>query len=188
MNVYDFDKTINITDCSTDFFFFCLKKKHSLVFNAIGMLPSFICWKIGIKNLTQFKENVFSYIKKIEDVDAYIEEFWDVNIHKSHGWYQKTQEEDDLVISASPDFLIGPACKRLGIKNFIASKVDKKTGKFTGLNCSGEEKVKRFREIYGNTEIDKFYSDSYSDTPLALLAKESFLVTDGKLSPWVFKK
>ena len=184
MNVYDFDKTINITDCSTDFFFFCMKKNPSLVFNAIGMLPSFIMWKLGRKTLTQFKEKVFSYLKRLKNVDRLVNDFWDINIKKSHGWYQEYQKEDDLVISASPEFLIEPACKRLGIKNFIASKVDKTSGKFTGLNCSGEEKVRRFREIYKNATVDKFFSDSYSDTPMALLAKESFIVTKGKLSPW----
>lgn len=184
MNVYDFDKTINKTDCSTDFFFFCLKKKPVIILNAFGMLPSYICWKMGKKTITDFKQKVFSYLKRIKNVDGYVEEFWNKNIHKSHGWYQKQQRDDDLVISASPEFLIAPACNRLGIKNYIASQVDKSTGKFTGKNCSGEEKVIRFRNIYQNATVDKFYSDSYSDTPMALLAKESFLVTDGKLSPW----
>lgn len=184
MNVYDFDKTINRTDCSTDFFFFCMKKKPIIAFNAIGMLPSFIGWKLGKKTITQFKERVFSYLKHIDTLDEYVKEFWDINISKSHGWYQEVQKEDDLVISASPEFLIAPACARLGIKNFIATRLDTKTGKFFGQNCSGEEKVVRFREIYGDATVEKFYSDSYTDTPMAKLAKESFLVTDGKLSPW----
>jgi phosphoserine phosphatase len=148
------------------------------------MLPAFIEWKKGKTSLTEFKERVFSYLVYIKDVDHYIEEFWNKNIHKSFGWYQKCQKDDDLVISASPEFLIAPACMRLGIKSFIATKLDTKTGKFLGPNCSGEEKVVRFREIYGNATVEKFYSDSYSDKPMALLAKESFLVTDGKLSPW----
>lgn len=184
MNVYDFDKTINRTDCSTDFFFFCMKKKPRIALNAIGMLPAFIGWKIGKKTITQFKEKVFSYLKHIDTLEEYVEEFWDINISKSYGWYQEVQKEDDLVISASPEFLIAPACMRLGIKSFIATRLDTKTGKFFGQNCSGEEKVVRFREIYGDATVEKFYSDSYSDTPMALLAKESFLVTDGKLSNW----
>ncbi len=188
MNVYDFDKTINKTDCSTDFFFFCLKKKPIIILNTFGMIPAFIGWKRGKKSLTEFKERVFSYLNRIDTIDQYIEEFWDKNIHKSHIWYQTVQKDDDLVISASPEFLIAPACKRLGIKNFIASDVDKRSGKFTGLNCSGEEKVVRFRKIYKDAEVEKFYSDSYSDTPMARLAKESFLVTDGKLSPWDFNQ
>lgn len=187
MNVYDFDKTINKTDCSTDFFFFCLKKKPILLLNAIKMLPSFVAWKTGKKDITSFKESVFSYLKRINNVDNYIEEFWQKNIHKSFGWYQNVQKEDDLVISASPEFLIAPACQKLGIKYYMASRVDKKNGKFTGLNCSGEEKVVRFREIYKDSVVEKFYSDSYSDTPMALIAQESFLVTNGALSPWDFK-
>ncbi len=151
------------------------------------MLPAYISWKRGKKSLTVFKERVFMYLQYFKSIDEYIEEFWDKNIHKSIGWYQKVQKKDDLVISASPEFLIGPACKRLGIENYIASRVDKKTGKFTGLNCSGDEKVVRFRAVYKDATVDKFYSDSYSDTPMALIAKESFLVTDGTLSPWKVK-
>lgn len=184
MNVYDFDKTINRTDCSTDFFFFCLRKKPIIVKNVFKMLFSYISWKSGRKNITEFKQCVFSYLKHIKNTDDYIEEFWNKNIHKSIGWYQNVQQDDDLVISASPLFLIQPACERLGIKYFIASDVDIKTGTFLKPNCSGEEKVIRFNQEYPNQSVDKFYSDSYSDTPMALIAKESFLVTDGKLSPW----
>ncbi len=184
MNVYDFDKTINKTDCSTDFFFFCMKRKPTIFFNTFKMIPAFISWKRGKKNITEFKICVFSYLKHMKNTEKLVEEFWDKNIHKSHGWYQNHQKEDDLVISASPEFLIRPACKRLGITNFIATKVDINTGKFESPNCSGKEKVIRFREIYGNMPVEEFYSDSYSDTPMAQLASKSFLVTDGKLSSW----
>ncbi len=184
MNVYDFDKTINITDCSTDFFFYCLKKKPYIAKNLFSMLFGYISWKRGKKTITGFKEIVFSYLKHIKNTEELVEKFWDKNIHKSYGWYQNVQKEDDLVISASPLFLIEPACKRLGIKNYIASDINPKTGKFTGVNCSGEEKVIRFRKYYPNETVEKFYSDSYSDTPMALIAKESYLVTKGKLSQW----
>ena len=59
-----------------------------------------------------------------------------------------------------------------------------KTGKFTGENCKGQEKVKRFRKKYGNAVIDDFYSDSLSDLPLARIAKRAFLVKKGKIREW----
>ena len=66
----------------------------------------------------------------------------------------------------------------------MATVVDPKTGKHTGLNCHGEEKVKRFYQMFPNAEIDEFYSDSLSDTPLALEAKRAFLVKGDQILDW----
>ena len=66
----------------------------------------------------------------------------------------------------------------------IASRVDPKTGKYTGFNCYGEEKLLRLREVFPDAEVDSFYSDSLSDAPLAYISKQAFLVKNGKLSPW----
>ena len=93
-----------------------------------------------------------------------------------------------MVISASPEFLIRPACAALGIERVLGSPVDKRTGRFSGPNCHGAEKVKRFRAAFPGGEIDEFFSDSYSDQPLADLAKRAFLVRGNALLPWDAKK
>ena len=94
------------------------------------------------------------------------------------------QNVDDVIISASPTFLLEPICKRLHINYLIASEVDKYTGKYDGTNCYGVEKVKRFNKIFPNSSIDNFYSDSLSDTPLAKLSKHAFLVSNNKIINW----
>ena len=66
----------------------------------------------------------------------------------------------------------------------MASCVDKKTGKYEGVNCHGKEKVRRFYEVYEDVEIEEFYSDSYSDTPLAEISKKSYMVVGDMLYPW----
>ena len=66
----------------------------------------------------------------------------------------------------------------------IASKVDKKTGKYTGLNCYGNEKVIRLNSEIPNTQIKEFYSDSFSDEPLAKLAEKSYIVLGEQLFDW----
>ncbi|MDE6357601.1 MAG: haloacid dehalogenase-like hydrolase, partial [Eubacteriales bacterium] len=90
----------------------------------------------------------------------------------------------DIIISASPEFLLKPICEKLGIKYLIASKVDKKTGKYEGLNCYGAEKVIRLNKEMPNTEIREFYSDSFSDEPLAELADKSYIVLGEELFDW----
>ena len=75
-------------------------------------------------------------------------------------------------------------CRHFNISHLIASEVDSNTGKFLSENCYGAEKVSRLKKYTANSEIDKFYSDSYSDDPLAKLAKESYLVKGNKLKKW----
>lgn len=58
----------------------------------------------------------------------------------------------------------------------IGSRVDKKTGKFDGLNCHGEEKVKRLNKEIKDYQVMSAYSDSQSDIPILKLAKKQYLV------------
>ena len=86
-----------------------------------------------------------------------------------------------MVISASPEFIIAPICEKLGIGKPIASRVEKKTGKFISENCYGMEKVKRFRKEYPNIEVENFYTDSKSDLPMMQLARNSYMVKSGNI-------
>ena len=69
----------------------------------------------------------------------------------------------------------------------MASRVDKHTGVYSGINCHGKEKVRRFREKFPQGKIGEFYSDSYSDSPLAEIADKAFMVDGEKVTKWVFK-
>ena len=87
-------------------------------------------------------------------------------------------------MSASPEFLLEPICKKLKIQPPIATRVDIYSGTIQGENCKGKEKVHRFRERYPETIICKFYSDSKTDAPLADIAQEAFLVKTDDVYPW----
>ncbi|MBP3495965.1 MAG: HAD-IB family phosphatase [Clostridia bacterium] len=184
MNVFDFDGTIYHGDSSKDFFFYCVKKYPKMK----KYLFKCAFWGIGfalrlVKKI-KFKEKFFSFLKDVPNVDKAVEEFWAEKGNNMHKWYMEMKQPSDVIISASPEFLLEPICKRLGVECLIASPTDKHTGKFSGPNCLGEEKVKRFREIYPEAEIDEFYSDRYVDTPVAKIAKKAIFVKGEKLSPW----
>ena len=98
------------------------------------------------------KQRYYSFFRGI-DVIEMAERFWDENIVKIRAWYQSLHRHDDLVITASPEFLIKPICRRLGIRNLIASEVDPKTGKTLSRNCRDWEKVRRYRRVYGDTLV-----------------------------------
>ena len=154
MNVYDFDKTILDGDSTERFYFFCLRRFPSILKHVPSLAAAFVKYALKITDKTAFKEVMYRFLTELDDVYSLIEEFWDKNIDRVFKWYKKMHREDDVVVSASPEFLLAPACKRLGIKNLIASRVDKKTGKYTGKNCWGAEKTVRFKERFGESKID----------------------------------
>ena len=122
--------------------------------------------------------------KYVYDMDKVVDEFTTLNPKNVKEWYKNNQKEDDVVISASPEFLIASFCKKVCIDNVMGSPVDIYTGEYSGLNCHGKEKVKSFNEVYKDEKIDEFYSDSYSDDPLAKLSKKSYLVKGNELLTW----
>lgn len=184
MNVYDFDKTIYAGDSTLDFYFFSLKKNPMLIRFLPIQIIGFIKYMFGMYSKLQFKEKFYSFLKGIKDVDSMIELFWNANQDKIKDWYLKSKEESDVIISASPEFLLNNICRRIGIKHLIASEVNKNTGICEGENCYGEEKVLRFKKYFEKGEIKKFYSDSLSDAPISLMASERYIVSGNNILPW----
>lgn len=188
MNVFDFDKTIYDGDSTADFWRFCLKKYPKTKKHLLHTAWSGLKFGLRIMEKTAFKEDFYSFLREIDDIDAAISEFWDSHEVNIKQWYLDMQKDDDVIISASPEFLLVPICEKLGIKTMMASKVDPKTGKYDGANCHGEEKVRRYKAKFGNAQIHEFYSDSYIDTPLAKLAFDPILVKGNNFEPWSEKE
>ena len=184
MNVYDFDGTLYDGDSTMDLYKYCLLRRPYILFCLPGQLAARSRYKKGRMDLTQLKEAYYRFFRYV-DAEKMSKRFWDSHQNRIFPWYEDVRKEDDLVISASPEFHIREICARLGIRNVIASKVDPKTGAYDGVNCRDEEKVRRFREAFGDTEIEDFYSDSDHDIPLARMAKRAFLVKDGEPVEWV---
>ena len=97
-------------------------------------------------------------------------------------FYKEIQKEDDLIITASPDFTMNEICKRLGIKYLLSTTVNKETGKFERI-CLKDNKLKSFFEFYGDAEIENFYTDSpENDYPLIDKAQHAFIVKGDKIT------
>lgn len=187
MNVYDFDKTIYIHDSSVDLVFYLLGKKPWLFFPYLPKaLRGVFRYKVLGKSKEVMKEDLFSIFSYFDDREKLIEEFWDCHEKGIKSFYLLQKKDDDLIISASPAFLIGPICKRLHIQA-LASPLDIDTLRYSGNNCHGEEKVKRFRE-YTREEVNEFYSDSLSDSPMAQIAKKAWLVKGETIKEWPKEK
>lgn len=184
MNVYDFDKTIFYPDSTYQFIMYNWRH-HPLLM--IGTLPGVLVVLIKMlfhkATVKELKEQLLGFTKHVSDVDALVKQFWDDRWDHFEPWYFKQQQDDDLIISASPEYTLKEAARRLGFA-LIATRQDPATSRIQGANNSGEAKVVRYREVYGDTPIENFYSDSLKDTPMARLAKHAWLVKRGEMTPW----
>lgn len=181
MNVYDFDKTIYDGDASLDFWKYSVKKQPILALYLPYQVFSAFLFKAKIITRKEFKQRFFRFLRSVHSLDLPI--FWDQHQHKIKKWYQDQKRKDDLIISASPEFILREMTDRLQVE-LLGTQMNEKTGKITGENCRGEEKVRRFKKQYQGATINEFYSDSKSDEPLKKLAKKSFLVAKDQLTPW----
>ena len=176
MNVYDFDGTIFPTDCSIGFCIWCMNRHPKLWFTfAPKAIKNVILKKKGKLSEAAMQRKFFSYLTLIDDFDKQIERYWDKNEKKIAPWYLAQKRSDDLIISASPDCIIGPIAKRLGV-NYMATEYDREFGVYLNNMMYAKEKAKYIID-HGFPVIDNFYSDSLADTPLALCAENAHLVT-----------
>ena len=184
MNVYDFDKTVFYPDSSCSFVLYCLRRYPAAVLR-VGpkILSAGLRRAFGAIRTKELKETVFSFLRFLPEPEKAVACFWDERLTGIGDWYLAQRRPDDLVITASPEFLVAEASRRLGFR-LLGTRMDIRTGRIEGENCHDTEKVRRFRKAYPDEEIESFYSDSLSDQPLAEISREAFLVKKGKLSEW----
>lgn len=185
MNVYDFDGTIYYPDCTISFALWCARRHPKLWFTFVPKaVKDFILYKSEKLARYKFERCIFSFLGMIDDFDEQIEKFWDKHEKRISAWYLAQKRPDDLIISASPECIIAPIAKRLGV-NYMATEYDREYGVFTNNLMFAKEKA-RYIIDKGFPVIENFYSDSLSDTPIALCSEKAHLVTNKaqKVNDW----
>jgi len=182
MNVYDFDGTIFYPSSSVLFAWFCIKKHPKLLFS---YFPKFLkaakLYATGKMDRKRISGALHCVVRYLDDPDKDIAAFWKKYEKNISPWYLRQKRSDDLIISGSPEYLLKPITARLGV-NLCATVVDKESGVMIGNVRVAKEKAKHIIEM-DMPVIDCFYSDSFSDTPVALLAEHAFLVKDKAQTP-----
>jgi len=176
INIFDFDNTIYDGDASLGFYFYCLKNNIAL----LKYLP-YQVWHMGLfvlnmQDRREFKQHFFIFLKSLKDTGKVVDSFWAAKSSKIKVWYTARSHKEDVIISASPEFLLQPIAKKLGVKELIGTRMDSRTGHISGANCRGEEKVRRLRGMLNDFDVESCYSDSLSDLPILHLAKKPYIV------------
>lgn len=181
VNIYDFDHTVYNGDASIDFIIYCLRRHPKLWKYLFPQAIAIVKYVLGAATRKQIKQVAFSFLGDVNDIDSIIEAFWKKHDNKIATWYKQQQNTTDIIISASPEFLLQPVARQLGIGTVLATKMNKQTGEIAGENCRSKEKVKRLHLYNKNVEVGKCYSDSLSDIPILELAKHAYIVKKEKI-------
>ena len=186
MNVFDFDNTIYDGESTLDLFFFYIVRKPWLIKHLLTILKAFARYKKGDVSLSEVISRYVPLVEKdalrVFDFENDPKAFWDKHEKKIKPLYQKLRSEDDLIMTASPDFNIEEICRRLGIRHHLCSRVDRKTGKILFVNIR-ENKIKAYEEAWGDVAIENFYTDSpKNDLWVIEKAEHAFVVNKNKIT------
>lgn len=190
MTVFDFDNTIYDGESGFDFFLYYLKKYPKEVAKYTPKFAeAFFKYKTGKLTISEVI-NDYGYIlkeccAKFDNIEEEISIFWDEHENKIKSFYDKIRKDDDVILSACPTVILKEICRRVGIKNFIGTEVDIETGDIHGI-CYREGKIKMFKEIYGDVEIDEFYTDSINDKPFMDIARDVYFVTGDRIEKFKY--
>jgi phosphoserine phosphatase/putative flippase GtrA len=176
VDVYDFDRTIYRGDASIEFIRFVLARHPRTWASIPRLVVATALYVIGVVTRTRFKAEMFSVLGRLADVDATVAAFWATRRRRIAPWYLAQQGPDDVIISASPDFLLRPLVERWPVRALIATRMDPATGAIDGENCRGAEKLRRLNREVPGAEVRRCYSDSLSDLPLLEGAEYAFVV------------
>ena len=186
MRVFDFDNTIYDGESGLDLFLHFLRLDTKGVFKYIPkFFKGFIKYKNGVITIDEVINKYGTFLKEYcagfaDDMEKEFVRFWDLNEHKIKEFYRDIHKADDIIVSACPESLLKIMCDRLGINNYICSKVNFSTGDIQQI-CYKDKKVALFKEKYGDAQIDEFYTDSVSDLPMIEMSRNAYMVSGDQI-------
>ena len=171
MKVFDFDNTIYHGESSIDFSIFMIRKNRRIIL----YLPTiFIC-------LVKYKLCLVDKVKLEKTINDFLKA-------KYPGWEQTSYNKrilglikrDDVIMTASPSFLVHGIQERLNTRNIICTEVDPDKKEMTYFNF-GENKLRRYKKLYGDRKIDCLFTDSYNDKAIMDISEKVYIVRKGRI-------
>lgn len=193
--MFDVDYTITRKETLMELFKYMIKRdKKNLIFLPRA-LYSGLMYGIKVYDERMVKEKFLKFIDGIEEKelailvkDFYRDKLSQILYKDALAMMKKLKKEGYIIylISASPEFYLQELYAIKEVDMIIGTKFLFNEGKFArkmdGMNCKGQEKVRRLMEVLKkeNIEIDfknsYMFSDSLSDKPLLDLVGKPYLI------------
>ena len=184
MKAFDFDNTLYRGESSLDFSLYMIRTNKKILLYLPVIMANTVKYKLCLVDRDKLGETITKYMKIVirskNEILHLVEEFWKTHADRLDPKMLRRVGPDDLIITAGPSFLLDGIRDRLGTQNIISSEVDLDKKEITHFNFK-ENKVRRFRELYGDAGIESFYTDSYNDRAVMEISEKVFLVKNGKI-------
>ena len=182
MKVFDFDNTIYRGESSIDLAVYMIRNNKKIILYLPMIFTNLVKYKLCMIGRREMETILNDFCQAVmedkDDIPGIIERFWQTHAHKLNKGILKLIGPEDIIITAGPDILINGIRDRLNTDHIISSEVDLDGRCFTYLNFK-DNKLKRYRELYGDRPIDVFYTDSYNDRALMEISERVYLVKKG---------
>lgn len=179
MNGYDFDDTIFRGNSMRRFAVFCMLRLPYLALYLPVIVVALFLRAIRVLSKNIYLLLLEGYLVFVPHADRLAVKFWDKNMCRIKSWYLDCKRGDDVIVSATPYFVVGEACRRLGVE-CIATDMNCR-GKLNGKHCHGKRKVSAFEQRHPDAHLASYYSDSTSDAPMWKFAEHGYLVKGDKI-------
>lgn len=183
---FDFDKTLTTRDSFIVFLWFSTSIAQFIkkIFLLTPSVIAYIFGRIGRQELKEKALTLFFKGKSVAEMETLATQFAKEKLPfmirqeaiERLSWHQE-QGHSVVLVSASPEIYLLPWAKKALVSHVLASRLQivdgKITGKLDGVNCRGEEKVRRLEEAFGplNKHTVFAYGDSEGDKELLKIAK-----------------
>lgn len=193
--LFDIDYTITRKETLMEFYKYIVSRDIKNIKFLPRALYSGAMYGVGIYDEKRVKESFLKFIENIEEKKLAVltKEFYHDRLSKilykdAVDMIKKLKREGYkvILISASPEFYIKEFYAIEEVDLIIGTKFIFKEGKFIrnmdGMNCKGEEKVRRLKAALKEENIEADYknsymfSDSLSDKPLLDLVGKPYLI------------
>ncbi len=182
MKAFDFDNTIYRGESSIDLAVYMIRNNKKIILYLPMIFKNLVKYKLCMIGREEMEIILNDFCQAVmgdkDEVPEIIDRFWQTHTHKLNRRILKLISPEDIIITAGPDILINGIRDSLHTDHIISSEVDLNSGRFTYLNFK-DNKVRRFKELYGDTPIDVLYTDSYNDRALMEISDRVFLVKKG---------
>lgn len=186
---FDFDGTITSSDSLSDFLRFNSGRSRYLLIKYALFFPYYVALFLNLITYEKLKKKWIKTIlknKSYKDIYIASEKFYNLVLTKqikeeALKTLKKHRENGDkiVIVSASLDIILTFFCKQHNC-DLIANKLNFSksvcSGKIEGIDCNGEEKVKRIKRKYNLKSFKNIYAygDTKLDYPMLQIADYKF--------------
>lgn len=184
MKVFDFDNTIYHGESSIDFSIFMIRKNRRIILYLPTIFICLVKYKLCLVDKVKLEKTINDFLKVMikdkRETFRMIVEFWAKNEHKLNKRILGLIKRDDVIMTASPSFLVHGIQERLNTRNIICTEVDPDKKEMTYFNF-GENKLRRYNKLYGDRKIDCLFTDSYNDKAIMDISEKVYIVRKGRI-------